>query len=79
MDGLFQEIAPSRCSVPIMVLERLAKPPGVYSPCRFESYTLRLYEWERISLFAGGYALLRVEIPVLAITMHSSSGRAAFA
>lgn len=55
-DGLFQEIAPSRCSVPIMVLERLAKPPGVYSPCRFESYTLRLYEWERISLFAGGYA-----------------------
>ena len=24
-----------------MVLERLAKPPGVYSPCRFESYTLR--------------------------------------
>lgn len=29
------------CSVPIMVLERLARPPGVYSPCRFESYTLR--------------------------------------
>lgn len=29
------------CSVPIMVLERLAKPPGVCSPCRFESYTLR--------------------------------------
>ena len=24
-----------------MVLERLAKPPGVCSPCRFESYTLR--------------------------------------
>lgn len=29
-------------SVPIMVLERLAKQPGVYSPCRFEPYTLRL-------------------------------------
>lgn len=79
MDGLFQEIAPSRCSVPIMELEPVAIRSGVYSPCRFESYTLRLYEWERISLFAGGYALLRVEIPVLAITMHSSSGRTASA
>ena len=29
------------CSVPIMALERLAKPPGIYSPCRFESCTLR--------------------------------------
>lgn len=56
MDGLFQEIAPSRCSVPIMELEPVAIRSGVYSPCRFESYTLRLYERERISLFAGGYA-----------------------
>lgn len=31
-------------SVPIMELEPVAIRSGVYSPCRFESYTLRLPE-----------------------------------
>lgn len=30
-------------SVPIMELEPVAIRSGVYSPCRFESYTLRLF------------------------------------
>ena len=47
MDGLFQEIAPSRCRVPIMVLEPVAIRSGVYSPCRFESYTLH---WSKVKM-----------------------------
>lgn len=37
-----------------MVLERLAKPPGVYSPCRFESYTLR---FGQITLSASRWSM----------------------
>lgn len=44
-------------SVPIMVLERLAKPPGVYSPCRFESYTLR---FGQITLPASRWSMFRM-------------------
>ena len=61
-----------------MVLERLAKPPGVCSPCRFEPYTLRLSDKDIESIWECNSKWQRVVKAGCGFKSHHSQAAGSF-